>query len=79
LIETNELTDPSNDDSFDGPLPGDCLSVAWIGNEDFDSWLDLMARLFRANSRHDRALDIEGLLAMRVKSVGRTTTEAATV
>ncbi|NMN68711.1 glycosyltransferase [Rhizobium sp. 57MFTsu3.2] len=79
LIETNELTDLSNDDSFDGPLPGDCLSTAWIGNEDFDSWLDLMARLFRANSRHDRALDIEGLLAMRVKSVGRTTTEAATV
>jgi hypothetical protein len=35
--------------------------------------------LFRANNRHDRALDIEGLLAMRVKSVGRTITEAAMV
>ncbi|WP_167737374.1 glycosyltransferase [Sphingomonas parva] len=29
---------------LDGPRPGDCLSIHWLGDEDFDSWTGLILR-----------------------------------
>jgi hypothetical protein len=34
---------------LEGPLPGDCLSIHWLGDEDFASWFGLVQRMLVAN------------------------------
>jgi hypothetical protein len=34
-----------------GPLPGDCLSIHWLGDEDFGSWLGLIHRILAARDQ----------------------------
>lgn len=34
---------------LDGPQPGDHLSIHWLGDEDFQSWLGLVQRVLAAN------------------------------
>ena len=34
---------------LEGPLPGDCLSMHWLGDEDFAAWFGLVQRLLVAN------------------------------
>lgn len=69
LIETERLKELPCDQSLEGALPGDCLSVGWIGNEDFEDWLNLMARVLRANSHQELASEIENILSLRKKSI----------
>lgn len=38
-----------------GPLPGDCMSIHWLGQESFPQWLRLMARVLTVYGRTDAA------------------------
>lgn len=35
---------------LEGPQPGDCLSIHWLGDEDFDSWFGLIQKGLTAHS-----------------------------
>lgn len=36
---------------LDAPRPGDCLSIHWLGDEDFDSWFGLVQRALVASEK----------------------------
>jgi hypothetical protein len=40
---------------LDKPLPGDRLSIHWLGDEDFDAWFRLIQKLLAANERQASA------------------------
>ncbi|WP_457580210.1 glycosyltransferase [Ensifer canadensis] len=40
---------------LEGPLPGDCLSIHWLGQEDFPQWLALMERILNGCGLPDQA------------------------
>lgn len=41
-----------------GPVPGDCLSIHWLGDEDFPQWLALMIRVLEGCGLRDQSLAI---------------------
>lgn len=67
LIEARGLSESTTDASLEGRLPGDCLSINWVGNESFDEWLGLVARVFRAHNRLDKLSEVEAFLKSRVR------------
>jgi len=44
LIDGAENADDLAAAGLAGPRPGDCLSIHWLGDEDFDSWTGLILR-----------------------------------
>lgn len=46
---------------LEGPMPGDCLSIHWFGQEDFPQWLALMERVLDGCGLSDQAAMIRVL------------------
>lgn len=58
------IAGPLNEDravhpSIEQPMPGDCISIHWLGQESLMQWFDLIARVLAANNREDQALAVE--------------------